>query len=93
MSAPLEADMASMLKRAHVPVDVLEVGQLIAVLKWLAEDYWNRRVGWPDLLSWVEGPEGEIQARLFADVKSRNDRWSLDQRALWSPTKNDPIYK
>ncbi len=61
----------------------------VEVKEHLAEAYWERYLGWPDLVSWRETPEGS-QAVQFIEVKSSSDRLSDDQR-MWIQGNHDHL--
>jgi VRR-NUC domain len=65
--------------RARVMIDVLGAPQIKLLLRFLAEDYWRRYCGWPDLLTWRPTPTGAEDPALI-EVKSSGDRLSEDQR-------------
>ncbi|WP_405645711.1 VRR-NUC domain-containing protein [Streptomyces uncialis] len=48
-------------------------------LRFLADDYWGRYLGRPDLASWSEGARGVADVE-FIEVKSSSDKLSEDQR-------------
>lgn len=66
-------------QRARTIIGVLGVERVKTVLRWLAEAYWDRYVGWPDLLTWRETPDGPRDV-LFVEVKSSSDQLSDDQK-------------
>jgi hypothetical protein len=49
-------------------------------MRYLAEDYWGRYLGWPDLVSWREDSNGPEDIA-FVEVKSSNDKLSDYQRS------------
>lgn len=53
---------------SSIPRDVI-----LSMVKWAIRDFWNRQPGWPDLLVL-----GQDEYR-FSEVKSPNDKLSLDQ--------------
>jgi hypothetical protein len=62
-------------------IDILPSVSVIEMLRYLIEDYWGRRAGWPDLLVYRD------HEFFFAEVKSVNDklgksqeRWIRDNR-------------
>jgi hypothetical protein len=59
---------------ARVLVSVLPTRIVIEILRYLAEDYWGRYVGWPDLFVW----KGD--AFCFVEVKGSGDKLSEDQK-------------
>jgi hypothetical protein len=65
--------------RARVMIEVLGASQTKRVLRFLAEDYWRRYCGWPDLFTWQPTPAGAEDLELI-EVKSSGDRLSEDQR-------------
>jgi len=65
--------------RARILIEVLGAARVKQVLRFLAEDYWRRFCGWPDLLSWRETTTGPDDVELL-EVKSSGDRLSEDQR-------------
>ncbi|MEV6871468.1 VRR-NUC domain-containing protein [Amycolatopsis sp. NPDC051128] len=66
-------------QRARKIIQVLGVQKVKTVLRWLAESYWARYLGWPDLFTWRETPDGPSDVR-FVEVKSSGDRLSGEQR-------------
>ena len=62
------------VERARQLKEVLPYDVLIRVLRYLINEYWNRYLGWPDLL--VHRP-GEY---FLAEVKSSGDKLSEDQK-------------
>jgi hypothetical protein len=60
--------------RARRLIEILPPDNVLAVLRYLIEDYWGRFVGWPDLLLW-RGDE-----ILMVEVKSSSDRLSAEQK-------------
>jgi hypothetical protein len=66
-------------KRARMIIRVLGARRVKLVLRWLAESYWSRYLGWPDLLTWRETSSGPDDV-LFVEVKSSGDHLSGDQR-------------
>ncbi|MCH7229938.1 VRR-NUC domain-containing protein, partial [Glycomyces sp. L485] len=85
------ADLATPLRQylwANTSADIIKARQLIeilgaeavrAVLRFLAEDYWGRYLGWPDLLAWRRNPSGQGNEYRLIEVKSSKDRLSDDQ--------------
>lgn len=79
--------------KARELIRVLGAKQVKRVLRFLADDYWERYLGWPDLLIWRERNEPPMAPTLssragasgyearFVEVKSSRDRLSDDQRA------------
>jgi hypothetical protein len=74
---------------ANVVADNFPSGSILEMLRYLVEDYWARRSGWPDLLIFKENEF------FFAEVKSERDtlgknqqRWLRDnQERLHFPFK------
>ncbi len=62
------------LVRARIILRVLGAGRVRQILDYLAGGYWQRYLGWPDLLAWKRG--GDF---FFVEVKSSNDRVREDQ--------------
>jgi hypothetical protein len=69
------------LKVARQFIEILPPGSIINSLRYLIEDYWGRRAGWPDLLIFRE------KEFFFVEVKSATDklgksqqRWLRDNR-------------
>jgi hypothetical protein len=70
-------------------IDILPSGSILEMLRYLVEDYWPRRSGWPDLLIFKENEF------FFAEVKSERgkpgksqQRWLRDnQERLHFPFK------
>lgn len=67
-------------QRGRKLIEVLGPARVKAIMRYLAEDYWGRYLGWPDLLSWRDGPKGPEDVE-FAEVKSSSDKLSDDQRS------------
>ncbi len=61
--------------RARRLIEILSPAQILAILRYLVEDYWSHYIGWPDLLL---HRNKEI---LFLEVKSSCDRLSQAQKA------------
>jgi hypothetical protein len=53
---------------------VLPAFTLIAILRYLVQNYWGRYLGWPDLLAYRDS-----EVRLV-EVKSSGDKLSEDQK-------------
>lgn len=66
-------------QRARELIRVLGVQKVKTVLQWMAESYWDRYLGWPDLFTWCETPN-EPSDLLLVEVKSSGDHLSGDQR-------------
>lgn len=64
-------------------IEVLGPKTIKQILHFLAEGYWDRYLGWPDLLVLAES------GWYFAEVKSSNDRLSGNQKD-WI-TKNSTV--
>jgi hypothetical protein len=69
------------IQLARQMIDILPSVSVIEMLRYLIEDYWGRRAGWPDLLVYRD------HEFFFAEVKSVNDklgksqeRWIRDNR-------------
>jgi len=97
-SAPLREYLWARLEtdeeRARVLIRVLGPVRVRRILEFLAQSYWDRYLGWPDLLTWrvaVQGPtspeldpsddsepDGDV---LLVEVKSSKDRLTDDQRS------------
>lgn len=60
--------------RARRLIEILEPAQILTALRYLIEGYWERYLGWPDLLA-HRGEE-----RLFIEVKSSADKLTQDQK-------------
>lgn len=60
--------------RARTMLDILPVEAIRRILRYLVENYWERYLGWPDLLI---SRESEIR---FVEVKSSKDKLSEDQQ-------------
>jgi VRR-NUC domain len=66
-------------QRARAIIRVLGAAKVKTVLRWMAESYWERYLGWPDLFTWREAPASLIDV-LFVEVKSSGDQLSGEQR-------------
>jgi len=67
-------------QRGRTLIEVLGPQRVKRIMRYLAEDYWVRYLGWPDLVSWREGDSGP-EGVAFIEVKSSNDKLSDDQRS------------
>jgi hypothetical protein len=76
-------------------INILPAAAIIEILRYLIEDYWGRRAGWPDLLVYRDNEF------FFAEVKSAGDklgenqqRWIRDnQQRLHFPFKLVEVLK
>jgi VRR-NUC domain len=66
---------------ARQMINILPSASIVEMLRYLVEDYWGRRAGWPDLLVYRDNEF------FFAEVKSADDklgksqeRWVRDNR-------------
>ncbi|HXO28679.1 MAG TPA: VRR-NUC domain-containing protein [Thermoanaerobaculia bacterium] len=59
---------------ARTVTQILSPATLKTILRYLVDDYWGRKLGWPDLLA-SRGTE-----LLFAEVKASRDRLNEDQK-------------
>ncbi|MET9608379.1 VRR-NUC domain-containing protein [Streptomyces sp. NPDC006512] len=75
----LWAYQASDVERGRKLIEILGPDQIKRVLRFLADDYWGRYLGWPDLVSWRESTAGVADVQ-FTEVKSSSDKLSEDQR-------------
>jgi len=55
-------------------IDILPFGSILEMLRYLVEDYWARRSGWPDLLIFEE------KEFSFAEIKSERDKLGKSQQ-------------
>ena len=55
-------------------VEVLPPTTIVEILRYLAENYWGRYVGWPDLFVWKPG------LFFLAEVKGSGDKLSEEQK-------------
>jgi hypothetical protein len=69
--------------RARRLIELLEPENIIAILRYLLDDYWGHYLGWPDLLLYRD--DG---AYFLAEVKSSNDKLSEDQKR-WIADNHD----
>lgn len=60
--------------RARRLIEILPPETTIAILRYLVGGYWDRYVGWPDLLLWRDN------TIMLVEVKSSNDKLSNEQR-------------
>jgi hypothetical protein len=67
-------------QRGRTLIEVLGPQRVKRIMRYLAEDYWVRYLGWPDLVSWREGDSGP-EGVAFIEVKSSNDKLSDDRRS------------
>jgi hypothetical protein len=80
----LWAHRAEDVDRARRLIEILPPGTIIAILGYLAENYWNHFLGWPDLLL-HRGDAFEL-----VEVKSSSDRLSEDQKR-WIADNHDTL--
>lgn len=64
------------INKARTLVETLPPSKTISILKYLLESYWERYLGWPDLLAYKE------DEYVFIEVKSSKDKLSEEQK-LW----------
>ena len=62
------------VKRARMILEVLSPAEVKRLLRYLVDSYWERYVGWPDLLVHRTG------SFFFAEVKGSGDKLSLNQK-------------
>jgi hypothetical protein len=62
------------IEKAKKLITILPQETLLRVLRYLADSYWERYLGWPDLLLFRNGDY------FFAEVKSSNDQLSNEQK-------------
>lgn len=67
-------------QRARQLITILGAPRIKLIMRYMAESYWQRYLGWPDLVSWIETSDGPSDAQ-FIEVKSSSDKLSDDQRA------------
>jgi VRR-NUC domain len=77
-------------QRGRTLIKVLGVHRVKMILRYLAEAYWERYLGWPDLLTWRDTPVG-LQDVEFIEVKSSSDKLSDDQRS-WIRGNHDYLH-
>ncbi|MFD7967733.1 VRR-NUC domain-containing protein [Streptomyces clavifer] len=75
----LWAHRAIDVERGRRLIEILGPTRVKGILRFLADDYWGRYLGWPDLVSWDEGAHGVADIE-FVEVKSSSDKLSEDQR-------------
>lgn len=73
------------IARARRVVELLPHVSIVAILRYLVGAYWDRYLGWPDLLL---TREGEFE---FAEVKSSNDKLSGSQKN-WIADNHDILH-
>lgn len=62
------------VENARRVVEILPPDVLLRVLRYLIDSYWEHYLGWPDLLLFRR------ESYFFAEVKSSNDRLSIEQK-------------
>jgi hypothetical protein len=67
-------------ERGRTLIEVLGPKRIKLIMRYLADDYWGRYLGWPDLVSWRESSSGPQDVE-FIEVKSSKDNLSDDQRS------------
>ena len=72
---------ADQIQAARQLIEILPPASIVEMLRYLVEDYWGRRSGWPDLMIFRD------HEFFFAEVKSATDklgnsqqRWLRDNR-------------
>ena len=70
----LWAHRTETVERARKLVEILEPSTIMRILKYLMDGYWERYLGWPDLLAYNE------KGYSFVEVKLSKDKLSSDQR-------------
>ena len=70
------------IARARRLLEILPFETVKTILRYLVEGYWDRYLGWPDLLLYRQG---EFK---FVEVKSSNDKLSEEQKA-WIADNHD----
>ena len=91
----LSGDRNDKVQVARQLINILPAAAIIEILRYLIEDYWGRRAGWPDLLVYRDNEF------FFAEVKSAGDklgenqeRWIRDnQQRLHFPFKLVEVLK
>jgi VRR-NUC domain len=76
-------------QRGRTLIQILGARCVKMIMRYLAEAYWDRYLGWPDLVSWRETADGPQDAE-FIEVKSSSDKLSDDQRA-WIRDNHDHL--
>src|ERR1035441_7016714 len=74
-------------QRGRTILGVLGARRVKQVLRYLAEDYWQRYLGWPDLMTWRSAADGTEDVE-FVEVKSSSDKLSDDQRTWIEGNRN-----
>lgn len=62
------------IERAREVVRILPADKILLIVRYLLESYWERYLGWPDLLAWRRA-----QPVRFIEVKSAKDKLSAEQ--------------
>ncbi|UUO05325.1 VRR-NUC domain-containing protein [Blastopirellula sp. J2-11] len=70
----LWAHRAADIEKAQRLIRILPGEVLIAILRYLVDSYWERYLGWPDLLIFRDDDY------FFAEVKSSKDKLSIEQK-------------
>lgn len=73
------------IKRARALVELLPRDALYSILRYLVDGYWDRYLGWPDLLI---SRQGEFE---FVEVKSSKDKLSVNQKN-WIAGNHDLLH-
>jgi hypothetical protein len=60
--------------KARKVIEILEPQTILKIVRYLLNDYWNRYLGWPDLLVF------NTSDYLFVEVKSSKDKLSEEQK-------------
>lgn len=75
---PIQVDLARRI------VEILPPRTVLAILRYLVDDYWGRYLGWPDLLLYRD------EEFRFVEVKSSSDKLSNDQKR-WIADNHDML--
>ena len=70
----LSGDRNDKVQVARQLINILPAAAIIEILRYLIEDYWGRRAGWPDLLVYRDNEF------FFAEVKSAGDKLGENQQ-------------
>ena len=64
------------MERARKLIDIMPFPNIVAILRYLVEEYWHHYLGWPDLLVYRQ------DEFFLAEVKASGDKLS-DEQKVW----------
>ena len=91
----LSGDRNDKVQVARQLIDILPAAAIMEILRYLIEDYWSRRAGWPDLLVYRDNEFFSQRSSLQVTSSGENqERWIRDnQHRLHFPFKLVEVLK